>query len=101
MEFGAKRGSIAAMDTTPLSALPNLGPKSAALLAQIGILDAAQLRACGAVDAFVRLKRAGQPASLNLLWAMEAALTDGDWRQVAKTERLRLLTEVEARGVAP
>jgi DNA transformation protein len=32
---------------------------------------------------------------LNLLWAIEGALTDRDWKEVAKNDRLSLLTQVE------
>jgi DNA transformation protein len=81
------------------STLLNLGPKSDAMLASIGIRTHDELRVCGAVNAFIKLKQSGQPASLNLLWAMEGALSDRHWRDVAKNDRLRLLTELEARGV--
>ena len=54
-----------------------------------------QLRLKGAAAAFVAVKRAGCTPSLNLLWAIEGALTDRDWKEVAKTDRLSLLTQVE------
>lgn len=87
------------MDTHAPSTLLNLGPKSDAMLASVGIHTHADLRACGAVGAFIRLKQADQVASLNLLWAMEGALSDRHWRDVAKHDRLRLLVELEERGV--
>jgi DNA transformation protein len=87
------------MDAQPPSALLNLGPKSDMMLASIGIRTHAELRACGAVNALIRLKQSGQPASLNLLWAMEGALSNRHWRDVAKDDRLRLLTELETYGV--
>ena len=65
------------------------------MLAQAGILSIAQLRELGAVRAYVQVKRAGTNASLNLLWAMEGALSGQHWREVAKHERLRLLLELE------
>lgn len=34
-----------------------------------------------------------------MLWAMEGALSDRDWREVVREDKLRLLTELEARGV--
>ena len=49
----------------------------------------------GAAAAFVAIKRAGLKPSLNLLWALEGALTDRDWRQVANDDRLSLLSQVE------
>jgi DNA transformation protein len=43
----------------------------------------------------VAVKRSGCNPSLNLLWAIEGALTDRDWKEVAKNDRLSLLTQVE------
>ena len=60
-----------------------------------GIRTEEQLRALGAVRAYVMVKRSGGDASLNLLWALEGALTNRSWREVAKTERLSLLLQVE------
>jgi DNA transformation protein len=47
------------------------------------------------VRAYVQVKRSGACSSLNLLWAMEGALSGQHWREVAKNERLRLLLELE------
>lgn len=79
-----------------LSDLPNLGPKSEAMLAAIGVHDRDDLASRGAVAAYVALKRSGQPVSLNMLWALEAALTGRPWQDVARNDRLRLLLELEA-----
>jgi len=75
--------------------LPNFGPKSQQMLAQAGILTVEQLHELGAVRAYLQVKRAGNGASLNLLWAMEGALSDRHWQEVAKHDRLRLLLELE------
>ncbi len=75
--------------------LPNLGPKSQQMLEGAGIRTIAQLHELGAVRAYVQVKRANKDASLNLLWAMEGALTGQRWQNVAKLERLRLLLELE------
>lgn len=65
------------------------------MLSAAGITTESQLRAKGAAAAFVAVKRAGRTPSLNLLWAIEGALTDRDWKEVAKEDRLSLLTQVE------
>lgn len=78
-----------------LSRLANLGPKSAAMLAAAGINDLAQLQALGAVRAWLQVKKHEPRASLNLLWALEGALSGKGWQQVAREDRLRLLQEVE------
>jgi DNA transformation protein and related proteins len=75
--------------------LRNLGKQSQDMLAAAGIKTESQLRAIGAAAAFVAVKRAGCAPSLNLLWAIEGALTDRDWKEVAKNDRLSLLTQVE------
>jgi DNA transformation protein len=79
----------------PLSGLPNLGPKSVAMLAMAGIKTVSQLRKVGAVQAYVATKAANPQASLNLLWAMEGALTGRDWKTVAESERASLLMALE------
>ena len=89
------------MSVQRLSDLPNLGPRSSAMLETIGIRTQAELAACGATDAFIALRLAGQPAALNPLWALEGALTGCDWRQVARDGRQRLLTELNSRGALP
>lgn len=83
--------------------LRNLGPKSAEMLRRAGIRTAAQLRAIGAARAFVAVKRCGANPSLNLLWALEGALSDRPWQEVARSERLSLLLQVESeeKGRAP
>ena len=75
--------------------LPNLGSKSQQMLVQAGIHTIEQLRELGAVRAYVQVKRSGTGSSLNLLWAMEGALTGQHWREVARHERLRLLLQLE------
>lgn len=78
-----------------LSKLRNLGGRSQDMLAAAGITTASQLRAKGAAAAFMAVKRAGCTPSLNLLWAIEGALTDRDWKEVAREDRLSLLTQLE------
>jgi DNA transformation protein len=89
------------MSPRRLSDLRNFGPRSIAMLEAIGIRTHAELAARGAIETFVALRQAGQPATLNMLWALEGALTDRDWRQVAREDKLHLLTELELRGVRP
>lgn len=85
----------ASPDATP-DALRNLGPRSRDMLAAAGIRTIADLTARGAVHAWDDVRRCGQPASLNLLWALVGALEGRDWREVARHDRLELLTQIEA-----
>lgn len=82
-------------DATDLSAMRNLGPKSQAVLAKAGIKTVAQLRKLGAVQAYARVKAKDPRASLNLLWALEGALSGRDWKSVAETDRASLLMALE------
>jgi len=71
--------------------LRNFGPASIRMLAAAGIHHEEGLRAMGAVAAYLAVKRAGMKPSLNLLWAMEGALSGRDWRIVARDDRTTLL----------
>lgn len=75
--------------------LLNLGPLSGALLRRCGILSVGQLRAMGPARAYVRVKREYPGAARSLLWALEGAITDRPWQQVAMPERLGLLRAVQ------
>ena len=75
--------------------LRNLGTASSQMLQLAGIKSEDQLRAMGAVAAYLAVKRAGCSPSLNLLWAIEGALTDRDWKEVAKNERASLLFQLD------
>lgn len=79
----------------PPHLLRGLGPKSLAMLARAGIHDRAALQQLGSVQAYLRVRASGENASLNLLWALEGALTGEDWRQVAREHRMSLLLALE------
>lgn len=78
-----------------LAAAANLGPKSAQMLDAAGIHTLDQLKQLGAVKAYVQVKRSGANASLNLLWALEGALTGTHWQLVAREHRTSLLLALE------
>ncbi|MFC1748258.1 TfoX/Sxy family protein [Pseudomonadota bacterium] len=75
--------------------LRNLGKASASMLKKAGITTEEQLQNIGAARAYVTVKQTGCSPSLNLLWALEGALTDRDWKVVAKDNRLSLLIQAE------
>lgn len=93
MFYDNRRQDVSKPDIN-IAALPNLGPKSAQMLVLAGIHTLGQLRELGAVRAYVQVKRAGN-VSLNLLWALEGALSSRHWQEVAKHDRLRLLLALE------
>lgn len=84
--------------TRTIDDLQNLGPPSVEMPAREGVVSAKQLKARGAVAAFVTVKRAGGKSSLNVLWALEGALTNRDWKEVAKQERMSLLMRLDIHG---
>lgn len=76
--------------------LRNIGPKSAAWLRQVGLRTEEDLRAIGALEAFMRVKRAGFKPSLNLLYALEGALLGCHWQDVPSERRSELLVAADA-----
>ena len=75
--------------------LANLGPRSTEFLLSVGITTIGQLERLGSVAAYALVKKSEPTASLNLLWAIEGALTGLHWREVAKEHRTSLLLALE------
>lgn len=79
-----------------LSTLKGLGPKSEKKLNEIGIYTKEDLEKIGAVKALIKLKEQSSiKPSLNFLYAMVGALENKSWLEIAKTERERLIFELE------
>jgi DNA transformation protein and related proteins len=87
----------------------NLGPQSQAMLRKAGITQLGQLQQMGSVRAYALIKQHSPQASLNLLWALEGALSNLHWQVVARDHRTSLLLALEQHmlqvrnksGVAP
>ncbi len=75
--------------------LPNLGPMSQAMLNAAGIHTLADQHRLGSVAAYLQVKRQGGNASLNLLWALEGAISGLHWQEVAREHRTSLLLALE------
>ena len=65
------------------------------MLAVVHIHTADDLRQLGAVKAYARVQAAGLRPSLNLLWALEGALSGLPWQTVAREHRTSLLLALE------
>ena len=78
--------------------LRNLGPVSKRMLAAAGITSVQTLRELGAVEAYRRVRSRDPRASLNLLWALQGAVTGRPWQDVARHDRLSLLLQLENRS---
>jgi len=92
---GSAEGGKAQEAVGSFPELKNLGPKSLEMLAKAGIHSGEDLKRQGAVMAYARTKAVCPKASLNLLWALEGALTGRDWKLVAETDRASLLMALE------
>ena len=78
-----------------IAGLKNLGPKSAEMLASAGIQTKDDLQELGPVVAFLAVKQAGHAPSLNLLWAIAAALEDIHWLELTEETKSSLQAELE------
>jgi len=80
-----------------LSKLKGLGRKSERCLNEIGIKTREDLERIGAIKAFVMLEeQCSIKPSLNFLYAIMGAVEDRHWVDIAKSEKGRLLIELEA-----
>jgi len=80
-----------------LSALKNIGPKSAQRLLAAGIESRAQIEELGAVEVYRRLSR-NYPASLTMLWALQGALLDLPFHQLPAEIKSALLDDLAEPG---
>jgi len=79
-----------------LEGLRNLGPKSAAWLAEVDITTRTELARIGAIGACRRLRHAGHPVTRNMAYAIEGALMDCDWRAIPFEFRKQLALDFSA-----
>jgi len=89
------------MSTAPK--IRNVGPKSAAWLRQVGVRTEGEIKELGAMEVFMKVKKAGFKPSLNLLYALEGAVQDCHWTALSDERKSELVLEVSAReeGKAP
>ncbi len=72
----------------------NIGKVSRSWLAEAGIVTLEDLRAQGSVSTFRIIKSQQPRASLNLLWALEGAVQNMDWRDLTEEHKRRLRKEL-------
>jgi len=71
--------------------MKNLGPVSASRLRAVGIATPEELRRLGAVEAYVRLKRAFPVETTHVsLYALHGAVTDTRWYALPEEARAAL-----------
>lgn len=73
-----------------MTKIRNIGKVSRQWLYEIGIYTLDDLQKSGAMPVF-QLIRANHPrVSLNLLWALEGAILDIDWREIPESRKQEL-----------
>jgi DNA transformation protein and related proteins len=77
--------------------LRNIGPITGKWLAAVGIHTLDDLKQVGVVNAYNLVKAHGYNASLNLLWALQGALTEMHWTKVPATIRQQLKNRLEGK----
>lgn len=78
-----------------LSSLRNLGGRSEQWLNEIGVFTRSDLERIGSVEIFRVLKERGYPVSLNLVWGIEGALADIDWRDLSDELKAGLRRQIK------
>lgn len=74
----------------------NIGPKGAAWLRQVGVRTQEDLMRLGAVESFMKVKRAGFRPSLNLLYSLEGAIKNCHWADIADERKRELVAAAES-----
>lgn len=75
--------------TTP-GPIRNIGPISRRWLHAVEVYNIDDLRLAGAVSTYRLIKEQYPQATLNLLWALEAAIQDVDWRELGDERKAAL-----------
>ena len=83
------------MSGQSISKLINLGPKSEQWLQAIGVHTREDLQQIGAIDCYRILKAQGYPVTLNLVYAIEAALMDIHWTKLTTQQKQSLKQAIE------
>lgn len=80
-----------------IGSLRNLGGKSERWLNEIGVYTRGDLERLGSVEIYRLLKDRGVPVSLNLVWGIEGALADMDWRELPENLKAELRREIRGK----
>ena len=68
--------------------MKNIGAVSRRWLAEVGIYTVEELRTVGSIPTYLMLKEMyPERVSLNLLWGLEAAIRDIDWRDLTEKDK--------------
>ena len=74
-----------------------IGPKSAEILARLGITTVEQVEERGLVETYLDVLDLGDTgATINFLWGLESAVTGINWLEIPEERKAALRAEVEA-----
>lgn len=84
-------------DDCDLLQLKNLGAASVNILRAVGVHNYGDLKNLGAVEVYGRIRQRGITVSKVMLYAMEAALLNINWKDLDPDTKSRLVHEAEQR----
>ena len=84
-----------------LNQLKGLGPKSQAMLAQVGILSVEQFMATDPFEIYAQLHATMPNLSLNMLYAMMGAQENIHWQVIKGERKTEILLRLDNLGIAP
>ncbi|MFT5286639.1 MAG: DNA transformation protein [Planctomycetota bacterium] len=93
-----KTGSSGTLINDPndrISSLRGLGAVTERWLKAVGVCTRGDLEAAGSLATYMAVLKDGQKASLNLLWTLEGALLDLDWRKIPPPVKDSLLQRLD------
>jgi DNA transformation protein len=85
----------------PVSAIRNIGPASEDLYARAGIMNAAQLRALGPDEAYLRLLRNGSRPHFIAYYALVMGLQGRPWNEKAALRKIFDALKTKAKAPGP
>ncbi|NEO87958.1 MAG: TfoX/Sxy family protein [Spirulina sp. SIO3F2] len=77
-----------------MTKLRNIGPVSRQWLYEIEIYTLADLQQCGSITAYEMIRSQHPKVSINLLWALEGAILDLDWRELSAEQKAMLRSQL-------
>jgi DNA transformation protein len=86
---------------TELQQLKGLGPKSQAMLMQVGIVSVEQFMACDPFEIYAKLHGTIPNLSLNMLYAMIGAQENIHWQVIKFERKTEILLRLDDLGIAP
>lgn len=95
-QMKAKKVNAELIKKSSIRALPNLTVKHERALAKIGIFTVKELKAIGAIQAFIQIKQSGRDINISWFWALLAALENKHVQVLTKEEKENAFKKLNA-----